>query len=103
MTAAAKKPMVDYLDRLPQGWFALDVMPVEEVESCQNWSALLIDVDPDNLARCEVDFPARFYVDPDDYRPGFRKAHQGWFRIPGNHRTREDAWDALQEMMAPRH
>ena len=27
-------------------------------------------------------FPSSFYVDPDDYRPGFRKARQGWLRIP---------------------
>ena len=102
MTTEAKKPTINYLDHLPQGWFALDVLPTEEGKRCKKWAALVIDVDPDDLERCDVDFPALFYVDPDDYRPGFRKAHQGWFRIPGNHRTKEAAWDAIQEMMATR-
>ena len=74
---------LQYLDRLPSGWFALDVLPAEEDEDCQNWTALLIDVDPDDLKRCEVDFPALFYVHPKHYKPGFRKARQACFRIPG--------------------
>ena len=29
----------------------------------------MIDVDPDDLKGAKCDFPALFYVDPDDYRP----------------------------------
>jgi hypothetical protein len=103
MSATAKKPLVNYLDHLPQGWFALDVMPVREDKNCQVWAALLVDVEPDNLKRCDVDFPALFYVDPEEHRPGFRKAHQGWYRVPGKHRSEQKAWDALQDLMAVRH
>lgn len=41
--------------------------------------------------------------DHDDYRPGFCKARQGLFRIPGKHRNCDTAWDALQDIMATRH
>jgi hypothetical protein len=46
MSATAKKPLVNYLDHLPQGSFALDVMPAREGRNCQDWAALLVDVDP---------------------------------------------------------
>jgi hypothetical protein len=91
----------EYLDRLPADWFVLEVMP--QKDGGQDWTALVIDVDPDDLKRCECDFPALFYVDPDDYRPRFRKAHQGWLRIPGKHRNQDTAWNALQDILAARH
>jgi hypothetical protein len=92
---------IKYLDRLPLGWFALDVM--REKARKRDWVALLVDVDPDNLKACACDFPTLFYVHPKDYRPGDRMVHQGWFRIPGKHKNRDAAWDALQDMMATRH
>jgi hypothetical protein len=41
------------------------------------------------------DFPAKFSVHPDDYRPGHRKADQGWLRIPGEHRNKDAAWEFI--------
>jgi hypothetical protein len=38
-----------------------------------------------------------------DYRPGHRTAHQAWVRIPGKHKNRELAWEALEEIMLTRH
>jgi hypothetical protein len=80
-----------YLDRLPAGWFVLDVMP--ETDGSRIWVALLVDVDPD--------------------KPGFRTAREAWFRLPGEYstynnkkgwdRNREKAWKDLQEMMITRH
>ncbi len=92
---------VEYLGSLPSGWFVLDVM--REKQRGWNWTALLVDVDPDDLKTYECDFPALFYVHPKDYRPGPRKARQGWFRIPGKFRSRDNACDALDAMMATRH
>jgi hypothetical protein len=91
-----------YVDRLPSGWFALDVMPARAGKRCQDWTALLIDVHPDDLKhyQCEVAF---LYVDPEDYKPGSRKARERWFRVPGKYTSREDAWEALWEMMKTRH
>jgi hypothetical protein len=103
MTEKATKPTIEYLDRLPPGWFIVDVLPETENTRCRNWAALLVDVDPDDLKTSECDFLARFYVDPDDYQPGSRKTHQGWFRFPGKYKNRDLAWDALQEMMVTRH
>jgi D-alanyl-D-alanine carboxypeptidase len=48
-------------------------MPEREEKNCQDWTALLVDVDPDDLKTCDVDFPALFYVHPNEHRPGFRK------------------------------
>jgi hypothetical protein len=92
---------IEYLDRPQSGWFAIDVM--QEESRKQNWVALMIDVDPDELKNCACDFPALFYVDPKDYRPGVRKACQRWLRIPGKHRSRDAACDALENMMTTRH
>jgi hypothetical protein len=69
----------------------------------RDWTALMVDVDPDDLKNCTCDFPARFYVHPDHYRPVFRTAHQCWVRIKGKHRNRTAAWHALEGMMATRH
>jgi hypothetical protein len=98
MTAAIK-----YLDQPPPTgfWFVLDV--VKRKEGSREWSALMVDVDPDDLKKCICDFPALFYVHPDDYRPGFRVAHQCWVRIAGKHRGRSAAWNALEDMIATRH
>jgi hypothetical protein len=92
---------IEYLDRPPVGWFALDVMRKEARK--WDWVALMVDVDPDDLESCTCDFPTLFYVHPKDYQPGERKARQRWVRIPGKHRDRDAAWDALEEMMAMRH
>ena len=88
----------EYLDRLEPGWFLLDVMRAKAGE--QNWVALMIDVDPDELKNCICDVPALFYVRPIDHLPGDRTARQKWFRIPGRHLNKEMARDALRDMMA---
>ncbi|MDR3423035.1 MAG: hypothetical protein P4L80_17630 [Xanthobacteraceae bacterium] len=88
---------IEYLD-LPNGWFALDVC--RESARKWDWVALMIDVDPDDLKTCTCDFPALFYVHPNEYRPGDRTARQYWFRLPGKHRNRDAAWDTLQDLMA---
>jgi hypothetical protein len=85
------------LDRPPQGWFVLDVM--RKTSRKWDWVALMIDVEPEDLKNCICDFPALFTVHPKDYRPGDREAHQGWVRIPGKHRDRDSAYDALLNMM----
>jgi hypothetical protein len=88
----------------------LNVCPEEPLPARQyenprgrDWTALMVDVDPDDLKNCTCDFPARFYVHPDHYRPVFRTAHQCWVRIKGKHRNRTAAWNALEGMMATRH
>jgi hypothetical protein len=93
---------VKYLDRVPPGWFVLDVMQAGKRKRV-HWAALIIDVDPDDLKGCQCDFPALFYVHPKDYKPGTRKTSQGWFRIPGKYKSKDLAWEALEEMMATRH
>lgn len=85
----------------PPGWFALDVM--KRGGRKWDWVALMVDVHPDDLKTCACDFPARFYVHPKDYRPESRTAHQCWILIPGKHRNREAACDALHELIATRH
>jgi hypothetical protein len=92
---------IEYLDQPPSGWFVLDVMRREE--RSREWTALMADVHPDDLKNCTCDFPALFFVDPKDYRPGDRKVNQGWFHIPGKHRGRDAAWDALEQAMATQH
>jgi hypothetical protein len=94
---------VKYLDLPPADWFVLDVMRCDENPRGRDWAALMVDVDPDQLKNCTCDFPARFYVHPDRYRPGFRTARQCWVRVAGKHRSRTAAWDALENMMATRH
>jgi hypothetical protein len=101
MTEKATKPTIEYLDRVPSDWFALDVMP--EKSRSRNWVALLVDVDPDELKNCICNGPAMLYVHPNDYRPRDRIARQAWFRVPGKHKNKDLAWDALQEVMVTRH
>ena len=92
---------IEYLDRPPTGWFVLDVIRREARK--RDWVALMIDVDPDDLKNCVCEFPALFYVNPKDYRPGPRRTCQCWVRIPGKHRNRDAAWDAFQDLVATRH
>jgi hypothetical protein len=95
---------IEYLDRPPVGWFVLDVMRQgDDPPRKRDWVALMVDVDPDDLSTCTVDFPALFWVNPKKYRPTERKARQCWVRIPGKHRSRSAAWDVLDNMMATRH
>jgi hypothetical protein len=65
---------IEYLDRPPDGWFALDVMRKEGPK--WDWAVLMVDIHPDDLRTRTCDFPALFYVHPKDYRPGERKAQQ---------------------------
>jgi hypothetical protein len=76
--------MNEYLDRPPAGWFVLDVMRTKWRK--WDWVALMID------------------VNPDDHCSGERPARQScWLRIPGKHRNKDTAWDALEDMIATRH
>lgn len=79
------KPQTKNLERPPAGWFVLDVMRSGENQRGRDWTALMID------------------VDPKDYRPGSRTVHQCWVRIAGKHRSRTNAWNALENTMATRH
>jgi hypothetical protein len=94
---------VEFVDRPPAGWFVLDVVRSDENPRGRDWTALMVDVDPDDLNKYEVEFPALFYVHPNNYRPGFRKASQCWVNIAGKHRSRDAAWAALEDMIALRH
>jgi hypothetical protein len=62
----------------------------------------MVDVHPDDLKNCTIDFPPRFYVHPNEYRPS-RTARQCWVRIPGKHRDRDAACEAFEDMLATRH
>ena len=76
---------VQFLDRPPPGWFVLDVM--REKARRRDWVALMIDVDPDDFITHRANTK----------EPGC------WVRIPGKHRHRDAAWDALEDMLATRH
>jgi hypothetical protein len=76
--------------------------PKSECAPQNAWVALMMDVDPEDLKNCTCDFPALFYVHPNDYRPAERVAHQRWVRIQGKHRDRDAAYGALDDMMATR-
>lgn len=92
---------IEYLDRPPAGWFAIDVMKVDDRRKW-DWCALMIDAHPDDLKNCRCKV-AWLYIDPREYRPGSRTAREAYVRVPGKHRNKEAAWDALQEMLATRH
>jgi hypothetical protein len=78
---------ITFLDRLPPGWFTLAVMKAAFSGRKWDWCAFIIDVDPDEFKR-----------------DGFYKAPQeAWVRIPGKHRSLDDAWDAWDDMLATRH
>jgi hypothetical protein len=71
---------IKYLHRPPPGWFVLDVM--REKARKQDWVALMVDVDPDELEHCTA---------------------RAWVCVTGKHRNRDDAWDALQDTLETRH
>jgi hypothetical protein len=72
---------LEWVERPPAGWFVLDVM---RREACKwDWVALMVDIDPDDRE--------------------YRAARECWVGIPGKHRNRDAAWDALENMMATRH
>jgi hypothetical protein len=99
MSGAQKRETIE-LDRPPAGWFPLNVMRKEEGRKW-DWVALMVDVDPDNLKYCACDFPALFFVHPDEWRPAEgRVAHQAYVRVSGKHRNADAAWEAIHEMMA---
>jgi hypothetical protein len=82
-------------------WFVLDVTKADQRKWV--WCALMVDVDPDHLKTCTVDFPALLYVHPNEYQPGPRRVRQCYVRIPGKHRNHEAAWEALETIVATRH
>ena len=61
------------------------------------WSIPRLAID---LKYCYCDLPAILYVDPAEYDPAERQAHQCWVDIPGKHRNRKAAWDAIHDSMA---
>jgi hypothetical protein len=63
----------------------------------------MVDVDPDDLKNCTCDFPARFYVHPEEYRPKGRTVRQCLLLIPGKHRNYEAAWEAFCDLIETRH
>jgi hypothetical protein len=64
------------------------------------WRASPIDVHPDELKDCLCKI-AFLYVHPNEYRPdGSRTAREAWVRVPGKHRNKDAAWDALENMIA---
>jgi hypothetical protein len=74
-----------WLDHPPAGWFPLDVMKSGSGRKW-DWCALMINVDPD-------DFRTRRAP----------TAQEAWVRIPGKHRDKEAAWEALQDLLQTRH
>jgi hypothetical protein len=93
--------MVQYLDQPPVGWFVLDIK--RSGPRAWDWVALMIDIDPDEMQNCFCEFPARFYVHPNDYSPESRITRQCWVRVAGKHRNRGAARDALKAMMTMLH
>jgi hypothetical protein len=93
-------PDPQFVDHIPPNWFVLDVV---QRATKGNWFALLIDVPPDDLKHCVVDYPALFHVHPKEYRPGHRTANQCWVIIPGQHKSRNRAWDVIEDLMATQH
>jgi hypothetical protein len=70
--------MTPFFDRVPVGWFVLAVL---RHARGADWVALAADKDP---AVAHISASA-------------------WVRIPGKHRSRDEAFDALEAMMAMRH
>ena len=87
--AASPLPVSNFLDRPPAGWFVLDIMRTKA--RSRHWAALMVDVHP------------AFFTD--EYHPDDRSRtiQQAWVRVPGKHRNKEAAWDAMQDMLATRH
>jgi hypothetical protein len=96
--------IVEYRDLPPSasGWHPVDVMRAKKNNNW-DWAALLVDVPFDEIKNCVCEV-AFLYVHPDEYCPdGSRVARIVWVRIPGKHRNKDRAWDALQNMMTTRH
>lgn len=74
-----------FVDRPPPGWHVLAVMHAA-ARVRVHWTALLIDADPDDFIAGRV-----------------LNCREAWFRIPGKHKNREAAWDALADLMTTRH
>ena len=72
---------IEYLDRPPSGWFALNVARVEKRK--WDWAALMVDMHPDELKQLPVQ--DRVSLRPyNEYRPdGSRTAREAWVRVPG--------------------
>jgi hypothetical protein len=82
------------LDKPPAGWFPLDVMKANGSRKW-DWCALMVDVHPDELKHCKCGI-AFLYVHPDDYKPdGKRTAQEAYVRVPGKHRKKKAAGNAV--------
>jgi hypothetical protein len=90
----------EYLDRVPSGWFVLDVMRKGSRE--WEWVALIVDVHPDELKHCLCKI-AFLYIEPHEYKPTGRTAQEAWVNIPGKHRSRDAAEAALENIIGTRH
>jgi hypothetical protein len=67
------------------GWFILDVL--RKYRGRRNvWVALLVDHDPDDIALYNL----------------WLATQSRWLEL-GRHKTRRDAWDHAESMMATRH
>jgi hypothetical protein len=84
--APISRSPIEYLDRPPPGWFALEVMRTKARK--WDWVALVVDVHPDDLQN--------------NYDRG-GKIRECWVRIPGRHRSRDAAWEAFEDMATTRH
>jgi hypothetical protein len=74
--APANVAVMNILDRPPLGWFGLDVMRRKARK--WDWCALMVDVPPDDLKSCTVEFPALFYAIPRSIALGtVRRANAG--------------------------
>jgi hypothetical protein len=72
---------IKYLERVTAGWFVLDVMRKEA--RSRSWVALLLD------------------VEPADFRAG-ASGQSRWLEL-GKHKSRDDAWDHAEAVLATRH
>lgn len=89
---------IEYLDRPPTGWHALDVMKSSQ-RGRSDWVLFIIDVHPDELKFCRCK-TAWLYVHPDDYKPTpGRVAQEAWVRLPGKYRNKEAAWEAAHDFI----
>ena len=95
--------MTTTVDELPAGeWFVLEVMKAGNSRKW-DWVALMLDVPFDEIKYCQCKV-AFLFVHPDEYRPQKgRTARELFLRIPGKHRNRDAAYDALEKMTATRH
>jgi hypothetical protein len=67
------------IDRLPHGWIVADIC--KRQPRSREWVALVTEADPRDVPY----------------------ARAAWVRIPGQHRTRPAAWEALAAAYATRH